>query len=213
MSAGSKDLRILEVGLLFLGLVLLAMFAFAHIHRFITFRAEVANFEARQLESAKGSAAGIEEIDGANRNADLHQARGTEYSPLGNQHTRLHQATLGKPVQSLAVLRIPALHLEVPVLEGTDEVTLNSGVGRIANTALPGQRGNIGIAGHLFIAGILAGVGLLKLWAWCRRLALLRSVGNLSILPFGTIVGLSTILTLPSKQGRALLLPAAWNRS
>ena len=48
----------------------------------------------------------------------------------------------------LLFLRIPALHLEVPVLEGTDEVTLNRGVGRIAGTALPGQGGNIGIAGH-----------------------------------------------------------------
>jgi hypothetical protein len=59
------------------------------------------------------------------------------------------------------------------------------------------------------VAGILAGVGLLRLWAWSGRLALLLSVGNLVILPFGTIIGLSTILTLLSKQGRALLLPAA----
>jgi hypothetical protein len=61
----------------------------------------------------------------------------------------------------------------------------------------------------LSVAGILAGVGLLRLWAWSGRLALLLSVGNLVILPFGTIIGLSTILTLLSKQGRALLLPAA----
>src|ERR1700687_5346532 len=58
-------------------------------------------------------------------------------------------------------------------------------------------------------AGILAGVGLLKLWAWSGRLALLLSVGNLFIPPFGTIIGLSTILTLLSKQGRALLLRPA----
>jgi sortase A len=49
---------------------------------------------------------------------------------------------------ALALLRIPALQLEVPVLEGTDAVTLNSGVGRIAGTAFPGEPGNIGIAGH-----------------------------------------------------------------
>jgi ABC-type multidrug transport system permease subunit len=64
----------------------------------------------------------------------------------------------------------------------------------------------------LSIAGILAGVGLLKLWVWCGRLALLLSVGNLFILPFGTIIGLLTILTLLSKQGQAFLLPTAWNR-
>jgi hypothetical protein len=61
------------------------------------------------------------------------------------------------------------------------------------------------------VAGILAGVGLLKLSAWSGRLALLLSVGNLIILPFGTIIGLSTILTLLSRQGRAFLLAAAWN--
>jgi LPXTG-site transpeptidase (sortase) family protein len=48
----------------------------------------------------------------------------------------------------LAVLRIPAIGLEVAVLEGTDDLTLNRGVGWIAGTALPGESGNLGIAGH-----------------------------------------------------------------
>jgi sortase A len=148
MKTGSKALRIIERGLLLLGLLLLAMFAFARIHRFIMFRAEMAKFEARQLESAKESDARTEAIDGANHNPDLHPALHTEYSPWSIQRTKSYQANLGKPVESLAVLRIPALHLEVPVLEGTDEVTLNRGVGRIAGTSLPGQGGNIGIAGH-----------------------------------------------------------------
>ena len=148
MNAGSKALRILEVGLLFLGLLLVVVFAFAHIHRFIMFRAEMATFETTQLESAKASAVGMEAIDSANPNPDLHQSPNTKYSLWSIQRTKSYQANLGKAVEPLAVLRIPALHLEVPVLEGTDEVTLNRGVGRIAGTSLPGQRGNIGIAGH-----------------------------------------------------------------
>jgi LPXTG-site transpeptidase (sortase) family protein len=48
----------------------------------------------------------------------------------------------------LAVLRIPSIGLEVAVLEGTDELTLNRGVGWIAGTARPGESGNLGIAGH-----------------------------------------------------------------
>jgi len=48
----------------------------------------------------------------------------------------------------LAILRIPKIYLQVPVLGGTDEVTLNRGVGQIAGTAAPGEKGNIGIAGH-----------------------------------------------------------------
>lgn len=148
MKAGSKAIRILERGLLLLSLLLLAMFAFAHIHRFIMFRAEVAKFETRQLESTDEGAAGIEASDGANHNADLHQAQDPDYSLWSIQRTKSYQASLRKPVESLAVLRIPALDLEVPVLDGTDEVTLNRGVGRIAGTSLPGQGGNIGIAGH-----------------------------------------------------------------
>jgi sortase A len=50
---------------------------------------------------------------------------------------------------AIAILRIPKIQLEVPVLEGTDELTLNRGVGLISETAYPGSdKGNIGIAGH-----------------------------------------------------------------
>ena len=148
MKAGAKALRILEGGLLLLGLLLLVAFAFAHIHRFIMFRAEMAKFENRQLESTNKGAAEPEITERATHNADLHQTQSPDYSLWSVQRTKLHQASLRKPVESLAVLRIPVLHLEVPVLEGTDEVTLNRGVGRIAGTSLPGQGGNIGIAGH-----------------------------------------------------------------
>jgi sortase A len=48
----------------------------------------------------------------------------------------------------LAVLQIPKIHLAVPLLNGTDAMTLNHAVGRIAGTAWPGEAGNIGIAGH-----------------------------------------------------------------
>ncbi len=48
----------------------------------------------------------------------------------------------------LAMLQIPRLHLHVPILEGTDDVTLDRGVGHIEDTAAPGEEGNSGIAGH-----------------------------------------------------------------
>jgi sortase A len=49
---------------------------------------------------------------------------------------------------ALAVLRIARLGLRVPVLEGTDDWTLNRAVGHIEDTAAPGTDGNCGIAGH-----------------------------------------------------------------
>jgi sortase A len=48
----------------------------------------------------------------------------------------------------LGVLRIPSIEIEVLVLEGTDDLTLNRAVGHIGGTAAPGEEGNIGIAGH-----------------------------------------------------------------
>jgi sortase A len=48
----------------------------------------------------------------------------------------------------LGVLGIPSLRLQVPVLEGTDDLTLDRGVGHITGTPWLSDGGNIGIAGH-----------------------------------------------------------------
>jgi len=48
----------------------------------------------------------------------------------------------------VAVLSIKRIGLEVPVLQGTDDWTLNRAVGVIEDTPLPGSPGNSGIAGH-----------------------------------------------------------------
>jgi sortase A len=48
----------------------------------------------------------------------------------------------------LGILRISRIGLEVPILEGTDDWTLNRAVGHVGETALPGMEGNSGIAGH-----------------------------------------------------------------
>jgi sortase A len=43
---------------------------------------------------------------------------------------------------------VPALQLSAPVLEGSDDRTLDRGAGHIEDTPFPGELGNIGIAGH-----------------------------------------------------------------
>jgi sortase A len=45
-------------------------------------------------------------------------------------------------------ISIPRLHISAIVEEGVDESTLARAVGHIPGTALPGETGNIGIAGH-----------------------------------------------------------------
>jgi len=45
-------------------------------------------------------------------------------------------------------LSVPRLHLSAMVREGTDGKTLRLAIGHISSTALPGQAGNVGVAGH-----------------------------------------------------------------
>lgn len=45
-------------------------------------------------------------------------------------------------------LSIPRLHLSAMVREGIDEDTLQLAVGHIPDTALPGETGNVAVAGH-----------------------------------------------------------------
>jgi len=59
-----------------------------------------------------------------------------------------HDTLARQPPPPLGVLRIPRIGLEVPVLEGTGDWTLNRAVGWIEGTAKPGADGNSGIAGH-----------------------------------------------------------------
>jgi sortase A len=58
------------------------------------------------------------------------------------------KALLMKLDAPLAVLSVPRLGIEVPVYEGTDDLTLNRGAGRISGSARLDEAGNIGIAAH-----------------------------------------------------------------
>ncbi len=60
-------------------------------------------------------------------------------------------ASYQRPLQDGALigrLEIPGVGMSVIVAAGTDELTLRRGVGHIDGTALPGETGNIGLAGH-----------------------------------------------------------------
>jgi sortase A len=52
------------------------------------------------------------------------------------------------PQSVIGRLEIPRLNLAVMVREGADESTLSRAVGHIPGTALPGNVGNVGLAGH-----------------------------------------------------------------
>jgi len=57
-------------------------------------------------------------------------------------------SALPLPTSIIGRLSVPRLHLSAMVREGIDGETLQLAVGHIPSTALPGQTGNVGVAGH-----------------------------------------------------------------
>jgi sortase A len=76
--------------------------------------------------------------------------------PSGPKPSTVHPGTAPEPERPRAIakneilgrLTIQRLHLSAMVREGDEENTLSLALGHIPGTALPGQTGNVGIAGH-----------------------------------------------------------------
>jgi sortase A len=138
----SKAVRVLSQALLILGIVLLTVFAVAHIHRLLGSGVDRAMFESSRVlqESDFSADFGI----GADGGVTIAEESTVRFP----QRVYFARATSYSSGEVMGILRIASLGMEVPVLEGTETTTLNRGVGRIAGTALPGFGGNIGIAGH-----------------------------------------------------------------
>lgn len=122
-------LRLLEGTCWFLGLVgLLSWGGFQAVTAART-RSDLARFEEARTAA----------VDGGTPDQSL-------WSPI---RVSAWRAALHDPSpMPLGVLRIPKIRLEVPVLPGTADRTLDRAVGHIEDTALPGTDGNTGIAGH-----------------------------------------------------------------
>jgi sortase A len=131
--------RWIESLLLVLGCGLLAVFAGAWIQRTVSSRAAIRQFEV--LKHKDG-----DEITGR---AKVIASPDPNFVSWSKQRiASYNDSTKTQLSAPLGILRIPRLHLEAPVLEGTDDLTLNRGVGRIDGTAGLGENGNVGIAGH-----------------------------------------------------------------
>lgn len=142
-----RSLRILQWTLIGLGLLLISVFLASLLHRELGSRSAMRDFEAaREAARAAPSPSPTLEPSPTRTLPDLLQVD-TSLWAKGRieEFTESLSHDFAPP---LAVLRIPRIGLEVPVLDGTDELTLNRAVGRIAGTATIETMGNLGIAGH-----------------------------------------------------------------
>lgn len=141
-NANQKYTRRAEYALLALGMALLTFWGAARVESIINSRAALGKFDAFESR-ASVSADSTHEQGGASRALETILSSWDGKKVQAQPESSTEQSDV-----PLAVLRIPKIRLEVPVLEGTDSLTLNHAVGRIAGTARLGEPGNIGIAGH-----------------------------------------------------------------
>ncbi|RZU41166.1 class D sortase [Edaphobacter modestus] len=132
-------LRSLEWILLTSGVILVCSYAAMRLYSFVAAHVVMAAFQ-------QGSAS----LFSAHSDSDMAGgAAGINTSLWSDKRIHAYNASLSHAFGTpLALLSIPKIHLEVPVFDGTDDLTLDRGVGRIVGTAHPGQPGNLGIAGH-----------------------------------------------------------------
>jgi sortase A len=133
-----RRLRILEGGLVLAGTALLLLFLIARGAGWLLSDVQTASFYLAQEQTARAA----EQQPAGEQSA-------ADFRLWSAQRIRAYRHALSQHFQPpLAVLRIPSIHLEAPVLRGTGTYALNAGVGLIPGTAEPGARGNIGLAGH-----------------------------------------------------------------
>jgi sortase A len=124
--------------LLLFGSLLLSVYFLAQMYGMLWSRAELRKF----AESTHPKASSLAQVSASG-------TTGPDFTLWSPQRIDHYKASLLLEVpKPLAVLQIPAIHLQVPVLSGTDDLTLDRGAGHIDGTTLPAAAGNIGIAGH-----------------------------------------------------------------
>lgn len=143
LSGAAMKIRQAEQTLLLIGLTLLAVWASVRSYGTIRSRAAIDQFRALEATA--------QPINDENNSASLEflPNSAVDFRTSSVHRLSAYKDRLTKEFDPpIALLRIPKLELEVPVFNGTDDLTLNRGVGRILGTAQIGQPGNLGIAGH-----------------------------------------------------------------
>ncbi len=134
-------LRILESGLLTTGAILLATFILIRGWGDYQSWSDIRAFE--QAFAAESTA------------SQPIVSKGTKYAPepdyalwSNKRIADYHEGNEQREDPPLAIMSIDKIDLKVPVYDGTDEINLNRGAGRIKGTARIDSPGNLGVAGH-----------------------------------------------------------------
>jgi sortase A len=149
--SGRTILTWIERTLLVSGLALVIFYAATRVEGWLVSRDALKNFENAETQAEAQNEISTQS-SASNALPNLAEALDTphvDFTLWDQRRIKAYKQEVRKqPGVPLAVLRIPKIQLEAPLLDSTDDLTLNHAVGRIAGTSRPGEPGNIGIAGH-----------------------------------------------------------------
>jgi sortase A len=132
--------RRIELVLLAIGVALLTMWTGGWVQRAVSARAGIWRFEANEVHAQDTNPA---------RTNDLTSRERVDFTLWSQERVAAYKDSLTRKTDApLAILVIRKINLKVPVYNGSDDRTLDRGVGRIPGTARIGEAGNLGIAGH-----------------------------------------------------------------
>jgi sortase A len=124
---------VLEWGALGIGLVLVAVYAVAMLHRHAGSMIALSTFDDPKDEAS----------------AVPNQGSAIDFALWSEKRIKAYRDSLAQiQGEPMAVLEIQRLRIKAPIFSGTGELVLNRGLGWIPGTAKPGSPGNSGVAGH-----------------------------------------------------------------
>jgi sortase A len=143
----AQKLKIVQWILIGLGVVMVGIFLVARIDREVGSQAEIEKFEQARRDAAASVPTPTQPIPPTPK--PLPEDFPLDTALWAQGRIEKYEESLEHDFDApMAILRIPKINLEVAVLEGTDELTLNRAVGRVEGTATVDTMGNLGIAGH-----------------------------------------------------------------
>ena len=125
--------------LLVVGLLLVTVLIVVRAYKTLYSQAAVHEFWPNQSDSTSREPVGLSQLNPGIPDFRLWSA---------NRIEAYQTSVVAAMPSPLGILKIPSIKLEVPVFEGSDDLTLNRAVGHIEGTSALGERGNVGVAGH-----------------------------------------------------------------
>jgi sortase A len=131
-------LKILEKFLWLVGVVFLGIFFTHYVAEEAKRNNDLAAFKATLTDPAPAAELPADRTDATPEQALWSEGR-----------IEAFEKSLSQPTSDvLGILEIPRLDLEVPVYDGASDLHMDRGAARIEGTAMPGEPGNFGVAGH-----------------------------------------------------------------